>query len=391
MIMKKYFYIGIVVILMISLAIVAYGAWLNYSDENQIASRMDNRTLQLKAAKAEVREMQPIITMETVRFVSERMTDAVALTDGRILQWYVEKNSNVNKGQVLLSMANDQIPLKIQQATSAVSRAEAALAQANSSYRRQQRLMAKDATSHEKYEEAEARYLAAKEALREAESQRDQYLVQKNWLSVTSPVDGDVLLIYQREGAYVQAGTPVALVGNFDRLTFALTVADSSTRRMELGESFELKFPNRWSMGKAYDTEFGAGNQGWNQKVKATLREIVPPLSEPADVRRAVWEVDNRTHLLEPLTYTGVIMQAVNPYKCLTVPLSAMYDNARNAVFVVDGDGIIHLRSVVTGADDDKYIEIREGLSEGDIVLVGNFEGLEDGMKAEIVLEGENS
>jgi hypothetical protein len=57
----------------------------------------------------------------------------------------------------------------------------------------------------------------------------------------------------------------------------------------------------------------------------------------------------------------------------------------------VDGDGIIHLRSVVTGADDDKYIEIREGLAEGDIVLVGNFEGLEDGMKAEIVLEGENS
>lgn len=390
MIMKRYFYIGIAIILMISLGIVGYGAWLNYSDENQIATRMDNRTLQLKAARAEVREIQPIITMDTVRFVSERMTDAVALTDGRILHWNVDKNSKVYKGQVLLSMANDQIPLKIQQATSAVRRAEATLAQANSTYHRQQRLMAKDATSQEKYEEAEAHYLAAQEALREAESQRDQYMVQQTWLSVTSPVDGDVLLVYQREGAYVQAGTPVALVGNFDRLTFALTVADSNTRHMEPGESFVLQFPNRWSMGKAYDTEFGAGNQGWNQKVEANLREIVPPLSVPADVRRAVWEVDNSTHLLEPLTYTGVVMQALKPYRCLTVPLSAMYDNARNAVFVVDGDGIIHLRSVITGPDDDQYIEICDGLAAGDTVLVGNFEGLEDGMKAEIVLEGEN-
>ena len=389
--MKKYFYLGIAIILLMAMAMVGYGAWLNYSDENQIAKRMDSRTLQLKGARATVQDMHPVINMEAVRFASDNMTDAVALTNGRIQNWYVGKNSAVHKGDILLSMNNEQIPLKIQQSNSSVRKAEAVLAQAYSAYQRQCRLIAKKATSQEKYEAAEAQYLAAQEALQEAEAQRAQNVLQQEWLNVTSPVDGEVLIIYQREGAAVQAGMPVALVGNFDRLKFSLNLADADTRHLQVGDKALLTFPDRWTMGKAYDTDYGAGNQGWNQKVKATLREIVPPLSEPADVRRAVWEVDNRTHLLEPLTYTGVIMQAVNPYKCLTVPLSSMYDNARNAVFVVDGDGIIHLRSVVTGADDDKYIEIREGLAEGDIVLVGNFEGLEDGMKAEIVLEGENS
>ena len=388
--MKKYFYLGIVIIILMALALVGYGAWLNYSDENQIARRMDSRVLQLRGAKAKVREMHPVLSLDAVRFASDSMTDAVVLTNGRILQWYVEKNSAVHKGDILLSMDNEQIPLKIQQATSAVRKAEAVLAQAYSSYQRQGRLMAKNATSQEKYEEAEAQYLAAQEALREAEAQRDQCILQADWLNVTSPMDGEVLIIYQREGAYVQAGTPVALVGNFDRLTFSLNLPDSDTRHLTVGETSKLNFPDRWTLGKAYDTEYGVGNKGWNQKLNARLLEIAPPLDEPADVRRAVWEVDNRTRLLEPMTYTGLTMQTGNAYRCLVVPKKAVVDAARDKVFVVDDAGVLHLRKVVVGTNDEENVEIRSGVAEGEIVVVDSTEGLTDGMQAEIVLEGED-
>ena len=43
--MKRYFFIGIAVILALALALVAYGTWLNVSDEKQIARRMDERVL----------------------------------------------------------------------------------------------------------------------------------------------------------------------------------------------------------------------------------------------------------------------------------------------------------------------------------------------------------
>ena len=77
--MKKYFYIGIVVILMMALALVGYGAWLNYSDEDQIARRMDSRVLQLEGARAEMRELQPSLTLDAVRFSSESMTDTTII------------------------------------------------------------------------------------------------------------------------------------------------------------------------------------------------------------------------------------------------------------------------------------------------------------------------
>lgn len=387
--MKRYFYAGLIIIFLMAFALVGYGAWLNYSDENQIAKRMDSRVVQLTGAKATIRDFQPTIDMDAVRFSSDSMTDAIALVDGRILNWYVGKNDSVRKGDPLISLANESIPLKLQQATSAVRKAEAVLAQAVSSYQRQGRLMAKNATSKEKYEESQAQYLAAQEALREAEAQREQLLVQEGWLTVVSPVDGEVIILYQREGAYIQAGTPIALVGNFDRLTFSLNLDDSSARNLKIGDVSTLSFLDRWAMGKAYDTGYGAGNSGWDQKIYATLKEITPPLSEPADVRRAVWEVDNRTRLLEPMTYRGVEMRTGSSYKCLTVPLGAMFDKARDKVYVVE-DGTIHIRNVKAGTDDDKYVEILEGLSEGDVVVVGNFEGLSDGMRVEITLdEGE--
>ena len=77
-------------------------------------------------------------------------------------------------------------------------------------------------------------------------------------------------------------------MGDFDRLTFALNLEDHDTRHLVVGETSILSFPDRWIMGKAYDTGYGSGNQGWDQKVRATLREIMPPLEEPAEVRRAV-------------------------------------------------------------------------------------------------------
>lgn len=388
--MKKIYGVAMVLIIFMALAIVAWGAWLNYSDENQIANRMDNRRVEVTAAKAARREFAPTISLDAVRFVSDNMTDAVALTDGRILSWQVEKNEKVSKGQNLVEMVNESIPLKIQQAESAISRAEAMMTQARNSYQRQGRLKARRATSQEKYEEAEAQYMAAQGALREAQAQRDQYLVQQGWLSVKAPLDGEVLLIYQQAGAQVQAGTPIALVGDFSQLTFSLNLSDRDARHLQLGQTIYLAFAERKLTGKAYDTDYGVGNKERGMEIKAVLREIVPDLSEPADIRRTVWAVDNRARLLEPMLYTGVTMRTGQSYEALTVPLAAMIDKAHDKVFVLDAEGIIHLRTVKAGADDKKYIEIYDGLMEGDTVIVGNLDGLEDGMKVDAEVEGDN-
>lgn len=384
--MKKLYMVGLVLILLFAVAMVAYGAWLNKSGENQITERMESRTIPLQGAKVQMRDMHPKLFLETINLYSEDMADAVALIDGRIEQIFVSKNSNVARGQVIFTLVNEEIALKIQQADSSIAKAEAQLANAKNNYARYTRLRERDATSIEKFDEAEAAYLASEAALKEAQTVKQQLLVQSSRQDVTAPIDGEILILYKQQGAYVQAGTPLALVGNFSRLFFSLPVEDKDAQRLSIGDRSELSFTSSQILRKAYDTDYAAGNRGEAEVFPVYVKEIMPSLNEPASLRKVVWEVDNRVRLLEQQAYTGAILTSARTRKLLTVPLAAMTDSKHSSVFVINAEDKLERRKVMTGADDGNYIEIISGLSEGETVVTSAAEGLEDGMKATVTL-----
>lgn len=388
--MKKLYLVGLVLILLFSVAIIVYGAWLNKTGEHQIAERMENRTIPLQGAKVQMRELHPKLFLETINLHSEDMADAVALIDGRIEQIFVSKNSNVHRGQVIFTLVNDDIPLKIQQAESSIARAEAQLANARNNYARYTRLRERDATSVEKFDEAEANYFASEAALKEAQTIKEQLLVQSARQDVIAPIDGEILILYRQQGAYVQAGTPIALVGDFSRLFFSMPIDDRHAQRLSVGDRAELSFTNSQILRKAYDTEYAAGNRGDAEIFSLRVKEIMPALNEPATLRKVVWEVDNRVGLLEQQAYSGAILTSARARNFLTVPLAAMIDSNRNSVFVVTSENILQRRRVRTGIDDGNYIEIISGLGEGETVVTSASEGLEDGTKVTVTLTGDD-
>ena len=389
--MKKPYIVGLVLILLAAVAMVAYGAWLNKSGENQIAVRMKERTIPLQGAKVQVRDLHPSLELATVNLYSEEMADAVALIEGRVEQIHVSKNSQVRRGQVIFTLVNDEIPLKIQQAESSIAKAEAQLANAKNNYARYTRLRERDATSVEKFDDAEAAFHASEAALKEAQTVKQQLLVQSARQDVTAPIDGEILILYRQQGSYVQAGTPIALVGNFSRLFFSTPIEDFYAQRLAVGDTAKLSFNNNQILRKAYDTEFAAGNRGDEQIFDVHIREIMPALNEPASLRKIVWEIDNRVGLLEQQAYSGALLKLTQGRKFLSVPLAAMTSPSRDAVFIVTPQDTIERRPVKTGVDDGKYIEIISGLREGETVTTSASEGLTDGMKVTVTLEeGDN-
>ena len=385
--MKRYYAVGLTVILLMAVALIGYGIYLNRSDENQIAKRMSERTIPLQGEKAKVRSLQPVFALDTVNLTAAEMSDAVALIDGRIESAFVEKNSGVRRGQVLFDLVNEEIPSKIQQAESSVAAAEARLLQAKNSFARYERLKEKNATSMEKYDEARMNYDAAEANLRGAIAARDRLLVQDSRQQVLSPIDGEILILYKPVGSYVTAGTPVALVGNFSKLRLSLPVSDDAAKKMTVGEKFELKFTHHSLLKKAYDTEYGAGNKGKEQTFSVFVREILPNLNEPADMRKVVFEIDNTAGILEQQTYNGAELKREISHDALTVPVDALDEN-KNFVFVVNADETLERRAVQTGADDGKFVEILSGLKEGETVITSSTQGLEQGMKVSVTLSG---
>lgn len=387
--MKRFYMVGLVLIVLFAVSMIFYGAWLNKTGENQIAERMESRTIPLQGAKAKIRDMHPKLFLETINLYSNEMADAVALIDGRVEQIFVNKSSSVRRGDVIFSLVNDEIPLKIQQAESSIAKAEAQLANAKNNYARYTRLRERDATSLEKFDEAEAMYFSAEAALKEAQTVKEQLLVQSARQEVKSPLDGEILILYKQQGAYVQAGTPLALVGNFSKLFFSMPVDDTDAKIISIGDRAELSFKNSQILRKAYDTEYAAGNRGDAEVFSVTVKEIMPNLNEPASLRKIVLEIDNRVGLLEQQAYSGAILTSERTRKLLTVPLAAMIDTKRSFVFVVTPENTLERRKVHTGMDDGNFIEIISGLNEGDTVITSAAEGLEDGMKVTVTLAEE--
>ncbi len=386
MYVKKYFYTGLSIVLILSLGIIAYGTYLNFRGENIIAARMDNRHVSLKGQTVQKRNIEPVLTLPTIKLYSDEMADAVALIDGRITDSYVKRNSFVKEGDLMFSLINEEIPLKISQADSEIAKAQVELKRAKNTYNRYSKLIQQNAVSAEKFDEVEAAYNAAIVSLENLQTQKKQMLVQESRQEITAPINGEVLLLYRQPGSYVTAGTAIALVGDFSHMSFSQTMNDSEVNKLSLGEELQVMFQSH-DLEKVYDTDYASGNNGENQVFTARIMDIMPTLDKPAAMRKVVFEIDNSVGMLEPKSYHNVNLQVQQSIFCLSVPLSAMLTQEHNSVFVLTADNTIQRRNIVTGVDDGTYIEVIEGLSEGDIVITSDTDGLKDGIKVDITME----
>ena len=153
--MKKYFMIGLGIVLALSLTIILYGAWLNERGEFQIAKRMSERSMELQGSQASVRFIRPRVTLNAINFYSKDMADAVALSDGRIISCLAPKGSFVRKGDTLFVIENEELPLQIQQAEANILSAQAEKHGKENQYKRFLLLKQKDAISAQQFDDAE--------------------------------------------------------------------------------------------------------------------------------------------------------------------------------------------------------------------------------------------
>ena len=392
--MKNYFYLGIGIIITLIVCLLGYGIYMNQRGENEIAQRMENLRLPLTGTEVREREITPMVELELANLYCDDMTDVIARENGRVTQVFVEKHSNVTAGKPLMQLVDEDIPLKLKQVDSDILEAEAQLLKTRNSYNRYKQLRESQAISAEKYDEAEADYKAAQAKLSNCEAVREQLLMRQSRQMVTSSIDGEVLRLYQSEGAYVTAGTPVALVGDFSKLYFTAPVVDEQAQRMEIGRQINLTIAGGAAsvlggeaLPKSYGANYSAGNLGDEQVFTAAVIKITPGLDEPATVRQVVWQIDNRVGLLEPGAYRKLRLYANTTRKCLAVPMAAFVDESHNRVSVMEADGRLGFRDVTTGVSDGNYIEVISGLQLGDIVITADTEGVAAGTEIELTIE----
>jgi RND family efflux transporter MFP subunit len=93
-------------------------------------------------------------------------------------------------------------------------------------------------------------------------------------------------------------------------------------------------------------------------------------------------EVTNLDGRLTPGMYATVRLVLEQSKNALTVPLQAVALGQKPTVVVLNGSHRLEQRDVTLGLQTPDKVEIRSGLADNELVLVGNRAGIQFGQKA---------
>jgi len=349
---------------------------------------------------------------ETVRVTSEIM--------GQAKEVKVKDGEEVNKGDVLIVLGDEQIKIQVAQAQATldaiqassdkiksgarpqeIKQAESALLQAKmnrdsveENYQRMEKLFSEKAISEQQYEQAKNQYEiadvqyqsaqesyeliiegAAEEDIKSVEAQvrqtkaaLDMAKYQLKNTQITAPISGKVTSIAVSSGEMIAPSVPLLSIIDVSRIFVKVGISEKDISKIKEGQTVNLEidaFPEEKFRGEVVSKGVAV------DQMSKTLEVKIEVLKPEVDIPVGVFA---RGDILVKTNQDTLII----PSSALTRKKDAIY------VYVIE-EGIARQKEVVLGIIQDERVEVLKGLSEKEeIVVLGNQE-LQDGLKVDVL------
>jgi RND family efflux transporter MFP subunit len=206
---------------------------------------------------------------------------------------------------------------------------------------------------------AEARRREAEADVRLAQRRIDDTIVR-------TPITGMIYNLPVRLGAYLNAGDPVANIGELDRLRVRVYIDEPELGRVTVGLPVNI----------TWDALPGKQWQGTVEQ----LPTQVQPLGT-RQVGEVLCTIENPGHELVPGTNVNAEIRASVIAGALTIPKEALRRDVNGTgVFALTGN-TVQWRPVKAGSASINRVQITEGVTEGDAVALPTSSALHDGQK----------
>ncbi|MSV25748.1 efflux RND transporter periplasmic adaptor subunit [Selenomonas sp. WCA-380-WT-3B 3/] len=342
-------------IALVLIAVCAFGGWRYVQNQQRAKEAAAVETtevvrMDLKSTVSATGTIRPVHSVE----VSSKIT-------ARIKSVLVKENDEVTAGQTVALLDGKDYEAKRDQAQYKVTNTRA-------KYDRVSYLYSIGADTQEQLEDARLNYDTAVSALSEAES-------DMNEMTITAPMSGVVV------GEPKTAGT-MAVQGS-DNPTVIMRIADLSSKQIQAkvdetdignvkvgqtatftvdsytGRTFTARVSkiSQTDTGNSWDTSNSSSSSSSSSSASVIYYYVTLDVDDP----------DNE--LLPAMTARVEINTADRP-GALVVPISALKTDANGSYVVIKNpDGSQENRHVETGIYSDEYVEILDGLSEGEQIV----------------------
>lgn len=273
---------------------------------------------------------------------------------GVVRRLYVRVGDSVAQGQLLAELDARDLEARRGEAAAALRVADANFRYADAELRRKRELRAAQLLSASDMDLAQQAFAVSEQQRAQARANLDYAATQLGYARIVAPIPGVVGSVTTQEGETVAASlaapTFVTLV-DLTRLEVRAYVDETDIGRVRIGQTAHF------TVDTYPDHEFDA---------------VVTAVYPQAEIRDNVVDYVTvlrfdapRDHLLRPEMTTTVRILLSSRDRVLAVPIRAVHRDGGRA-FVTTKSGP---RTVITGARDESWIEIVQGLREGDEVL----------------------
>jgi RND family efflux transporter MFP subunit len=356
-------------------ALFAGIAILGICARNQWTAEVQQRTN--LAARTLVDVVHPQKTTGTVHLQlpgqAMPFTDSpiVAQTSGYLKKWYFDIGAKVKAGEVLAEIDTPEVDQQLAQAEAQLKVAQAASHLAEVTYRRYQDLFKNNVIAAQDFDTAADNYAGAHSSVIADEAVVGRLQALEAFKIVRAPFAGIVTARNTDIGDYVAAGSGTALfrMAATSVLRVYVTVPQAFSSLVKPGEEAELTVNE--SPGRTFSAHVVSTAGAINPTTKRLLTELEAPNPTGAPLSGAYVQ----TSLNIPMDGRGVMIP----------PMTLLFESGQPAVALVHPDGKVEIRKVTITHDLGTRLQITNGLTESDQLIVNPPPDLTTGTAVTVV------
>ncbi|MGD9900403.1 MAG: efflux RND transporter periplasmic adaptor subunit [Calditrichaceae bacterium] len=352
-------YLWIIGILAVLVIILLYG---------RIAQSPFSETVEVRLTKASMQspaQSEGVLTASGY-VVAQRKAAVASKGTGRLVFLGVVEGDKVTKNQIIARLEDNDIRAQLNQAKATLKLEQAELNNAYAIYMRRKSLYESEAASKETYDVAEAEYqrvLAridlAKAQLEAAEVAMENTLIRAPFDGTVLTKDADVGEIVAPLAAGVNSRAAVVTIADMSSLQVEADVSESNIEKITAGMDGEITLD-------AYP----------NKRYAGFVAKIVPTADRAkATVMVKVGFKNYDTRVLPEMSAkvlffkSDIIQTEKTDQPVLVVPNTAVaLRDGKQVVFTVKDEKAVEI-PIVPGEKFAGYVEIKEGLMDGDLVI----------------------
>jgi len=281
---------------------------------------------------------------------------------GTLYRVYVKEGQKVAKGQLLASIDDGGVGSQLAQ-----MKTQAALAK--TTFERQKRLWEQNIGSEIQYLQAKSTYESQESAVKQMQSQLAKSTIR-------APFSGIIDDVIKDQGTVVSPGpgSEVFRIVNLSNMYVEVEVPESHLPNVSPGKNVEVFFP---VLGDSVSTKVRSTGNFINPANRSFTAEIGLP---------------SKGGTIKPNLTAKVMINDYTNESAILIPQSIVSENAQGQqyVYLVSADSsatesIAKKAIITTGKTQGDYVEVLEGISNGDGIIEEGARSVKDGQKVKIM------